>query len=186
MEMMVYCFSCQILMPSSFVSTGATLAPVSGFTAGCCHQKYLCYLNLPQTHPFLQQNGKGAAGISQSLPKDLLLKGQGGFGTWCGQLFWHSGVVTASPANLWLFQLADIYPVLPLEDKGTVSSLQYRLQGKRVMVGIHFSSGHLAQNALNLFKLHFWVVVRMQKPAPAGSWEHELFCLGVEAAVCIS
>lgn len=186
MEMMVYCFSCQILLLSSFVSMGATLAPVTGFTAGCCHQKCLCYLNLPQEYPFLQQNGKGAAGISQSLT-DLLLKGQGGFGTWSGQLSWHSGVVTASPANLWLFQLSDIYPVLPLEDKGTVSFLQYTqtVQCKRVMVGICFSSEHLAQNALNLFKLVFWVV-RMQKPAPVGSWEHELLWLGVEAAVCIS
>lgn len=97
-----------------------------------------------------------------------------------------SGVITASPANLWLFQLSDIYPVLPLEDKGTVSSLQYTqtVQRKRAMVGICFSLEHLAQKALNLFKFLFWVVVRMQKPAPAGSWEHELFCLGVEAAVC--
>lgn len=78
--------------------------------------------------------------------------------------------------------------MLLLEDKGTVSSLQYTqtVQRKRAMVGICFSSEHLAQKALHLFKLLFWVVARMQKPAPVGSWEHELFCLVGEAAVCSS
>lgn len=97
------------------------------------------YENLSQEHPSLQQKGSD---WDQSLPKVLLVKGQAGFGRWSGQLSWHSGVVTASPANLWLFQLSDIYPVLPLEDKGTVSSLQYThtVQRKRAMVGICFSS----------------------------------------------
>lgn len=78
--------------------------------------------------------------------------------------------------------------MLPLEDKGTVSSLQYTqtVQRKRAMLGICFSSEHIAQKALHLFKLLFWVVVTMKEPAPVGSWEHELFCLGVEAAVCSS
>lgn len=161
MEMMVYCFSCQILVPSSFVSTGATLAPVSGFTAGCCHQKCLCYLNvlLGKSSPgtsLLTAKWKGSD-WGQSLPKDLLLKGQGGFGMRSGQLSWHSGVIIVSPANLWLFQLSDRYPVLPLEDKGTVSSLQYAqaVQCKRAMVGICFSSEHLAQKALNFSDFSF-------------------------------
>ena len=72
MEMMVCCFSCHTLMTSSFVPVGvqaATLAPVSGFTAGCCPWKRLCYLNVllsksSQKHPFLQQKGNRETRIS--------------------------------------------------------------------------------------------------------------------------
>lgn len=82
----------------------------------------------------------------RSLTKDVLLKGQPGSGTLSGQLlFWHSSVITSSPANLWLFQEADIYPVLLLEDNGTMSSLHSAVQlqtvqhtNKRVTVIICF------------------------------------------------
>lgn len=132
METMVCCFSCQTLLTSSFVPMGVqaeTWATVSGFTGGCCPLKCLCYWNVllsksssPGTS--LLTAKRKQSDQDQSLPKDLLLKGQPDSGTLSGQLaFWHSSVITSSPANLWLFQLADRYPVLLLEDNGTLSSL---------------------------------------------------------------
>jgi len=94
-EMTVCCFSCQILTTSSSGPVGvqaAMWATISGFTAGCCPQKRLCYLNAllsksssPGTSLLLTAKRK-QSDQDQSLPKDLLLKGQPSSGTLSGQL----------------------------------------------------------------------------------------------------
>lgn len=64
---------------------------------------------------------------------------------WTTCTFWHSHVITSSPVSLWLFQLSDIYPVLLLEDNGTISSLcsavyleTVQHQSKRVIATLCF------------------------------------------------
>lgn len=94
--------------------------------------------------------------------------------------------------TLWLFQLSDIYPVLLLEDNGTIGSLCsavylkiVQLQSKRVTAPLCFWYGARSKygvRSLKFIQTSVLCSAGSAKTAPGGSWKQGLFSL--EACCC--